>query len=348
MLATVVAHGAAERPPLDLRTLFTAWQFAPVVTALVVVAAVAYLVGMRRVRRAHPSRPWPLPRAAAFFIGLAVIVVAIQSSIGTYDDVLFSMHMWQHLLLLMVAPPLLLSGQPVTLLLHASRNPLHSWVKRLVRSRPVSLATYPALGVALYAAVVVGTHLTSFMNLSLTHPFLHELEHVLYLVAGYLYFLPLVGKEPIRWRLSYPAQLFFFALVMPVDTFTGVVLLQTNHEMFPAYAGRRDWGPTLIADLHNGGAVMWIAGDGIMFLLIVLLFAGMVRNRADVDAGRWLEGVRARRFAGLAASGSASAAAVGVVEVAADTDRDDRQLDAYNEYLQRLNGGSSSPAESNS
>lgn len=346
MLATVVAHGASGRPPLDLRTLFTVWEFSPLVTALVVVAAVAYLFGMWRVRRDHPSRPWPLPRAASFFIGLAVIIVAIQSSIGAYDDVLFSMHMWQHLLLLMVVPPLLLSGQPVTLLLHASRNPLHSWVKRLVRSRVVSVATYPALGIALYAAVVVGTHLTSFMNLSLTHPFLHEAEHVLYLVAGYLYFLPLVGKEPIRWRLSYPAQLFFFALVMPVDTFTGVVFLQTNHEMFPAYAGRRDWGPTLIADLHNGGAVMWIAGDGIMFLLIVLLFAGMVRNRADVDAGRWLEGVRARRFAGLAASGSAGEAIVDVVDVATDTDRDDRQLDAYNEYLQRLNGGSSSPAGS--
>jgi putative copper resistance protein D len=348
MVATVVAHGAAELPPLDLHTTFTVWEFTPVVTALVAVAAAAYLVGMWRVRRAHPNRPWPTARAASFLAGLAVIAIAIQSSIGVYDDLLFSMHMWQHLLLIVVAPPLLLWGQPVTLLLHASRNPLHTWVKRAVRSRIVSLATHPLFGITVYTVVVVGTHLTSFMELTLTHPLVHQSEHVLYLVAGYLYFLPLIGHEPIRWKLSYPAQLFFLMLAMPVDTFTGVVLIQTNHPMFPAYAGRRDWGPSLVADLHGGGAVMWIAGDGIMALLIVLLFIQVLRQRVEVDAGRWLEGVRARRFAGLAASVSADALSTDDGRDDAAIDTDERQLDAYNQYLQRLNGRPNSPEGSTS
>jgi cytochrome c oxidase assembly factor CtaG len=361
MLATLGAHGllaqAGALPPLTLHTAFTRWEFAPAITAGVVIAAVAYLVGVWRVRRDHPARPWPWLRTASFLAGLGVIVIATQSSVGAYDQVLFFMHMWQHLLLLMVAPPLLLAGRPVTLLLHASRNPLHSLVKRAVRSNVASAITFPLVGAGLYIATVVGTHLTGFMNLTLTHPVVHDGEHVLYLVAGYLYFLPLIGREPIRWRLSYPAQLFLFIIAMPVDTFTGVVLTQTNHEMFRAYIGRRDWGPSLVTDLHAGGAVMWIAGDGIMLVMILLLFASVLGGRVQFDAGRWLEAARAHRFSELAASGSTagpdstagsgSTAGVGsMAGTAAGPDDDDRQWQAYNDYLARLNGEHGSPAGS--
>ena len=70
----------------------------------------------------------------------------------------------QHLLLLMVAPPLLVSGQPMTLLLHASRNPLHTWAKRAAAVAPGALGDLAAAGDGPYAATVVGTHLTSFMS----------------------------------------------------------------------------------------------------------------------------------------------------------------------------------------
>src|SRR3984957_18990854 len=103
--------------------------------------------------------------------------------------------MIQHLMLLMIAPPLLVSGQPVTLLLHASRNPLHTWVKKVIRSKPVTWITWPPLAVAAYTATIVGTHLTGFMNLVTEHDAVHQSEHVLYLVVGYLYFLPLIGNE---------------------------------------------------------------------------------------------------------------------------------------------------------
>ena len=343
MLATGVAQAVVrasgeQLPPLTWHTALTRWEFAPAVTVGLCVAAVGYLVGVYRVRRDHPVRPWPWPRTLAFLAGLGVIGCAVQSSIGVYDDVLFLMHMWQHLLLLMVAPPLLLLGRPVTLLLHASRNPLHTWVKRLVRSRVVSGVTFPLVGVAVYITTVVGTHLTGFMNVVLTHPVVHDGEHLIYLVAGYLYFLPIVGKEPIRWRLSFTGQLFLFVLAMPVDTFTGVVLIQTGHEPFTAYAGRRDWGPSLLADLHAGGAVMWIGGDAIMLVLILLLFGSVVGGRTKLDAGQWLESVRRSRFAELAASGPALALTDNDSghNDSSDNDSDD-ELAAYNAYLARLN-----------
>src|ERR1700761_9780560 len=131
----------SERPQVSVIEVPTRWQFAPVVTAFVVVAAGLYLWGVLRVRRRHPARPWPLHRTALFLGGLAVVVIATQSGIGSYDDVLFYDHMLQHLLLLMVAPPLLVVGQPFTLLLHASRNPLHTWAKKTLRSRVLAAIT---------------------------------------------------------------------------------------------------------------------------------------------------------------------------------------------------------------
>src|ERR1700685_1410647 len=119
-------------PPFGWSAVFTQWQFAPVVTAFVVVAAGLYGWGVVRVAWRHPARPWPAWRTGMFLGGLAVIVLATQSGIGAYDDILFWDHMIQHLMLIMIAPPLLIVGQPITLLLHASRNPLHPWQQRVL------------------------------------------------------------------------------------------------------------------------------------------------------------------------------------------------------------------------
>lgn len=328
--------GSAETiAPLTAERVITQWELVPTLTAALAVAAVAYLTGVFVVRRRHPSRPWPWWRTLAFFAGLATLAFATESGLAAYDDLLFWVHMWQHLLLLMVVPPLLLLGQPMTLLVHASRNPVHRWLLRVMRSPVVSVLTFPLVGFAAYTVTVVVTHLTDFMNVVLTDPFVHDLEHVWYLAAGYLYFLPLIGREPIRWRLTFPTQLFFLFLAMPVDTFTGVVLLQTNYEPFPAYIGRRTWGPTPLDDLHAGGAIMWIAGDAIMLVVMVALCVVVISGRRGIEVGRWLESLRAERFAALAGGGSGESMSTAsrARRVTAD---DDEQLAAYNAYLARL------------
>jgi cytochrome c oxidase assembly factor CtaG len=333
-------------PPFNWGEAATNWQFAPVVTAFTALVAAVYLWGALRVRRRHPVRPWPLGRTILFLLGLLVIDVATQSGIGTYDDTLFWDHMIQHLMLLMVAPPLLVAGQPVTLALHASRNPVHTAVKRLIRSRPVHWLTWPGVGVAAYAATVVGTHLTNFMNLVTEHEAVHESEHVLYLFVGYLYFLPLVGREPIGWKISYPLRLALLFIAMPVDAFTGVVLGSYGSNPFVPL-DPRSWGPSAVDDLHDGGAVMWIGGAAIMFVMILVTFFQWTReSRSSVSMG-WLESARRTsmtdRFAEADRAGSASAPpevpAAGVAARRIDVDEDEDQLAAYNAYLTRINGG---------
>jgi putative copper resistance protein D len=353
-------------PPFNWTQATTNWQFAPVVTVFTVGVAVVYLWGVLRVQRRHPRRPWPLRATVPFLLGLLVINVATQSGIGTYDDTLFWDHMVQHLMLLMVAPPLLVAGQPVTLLLHASRNPVHTVVKRVIRSRPVHWLTWPAFGVAAYAATVVGTHLTSFYNLVVEHDAIHQAEHVLYLVVGYLYFLPLLGREPIKWKISYPLRLFLLFIAMPVDAFTGVVL--GSYQSYPfAAPAPRSWGPSPVNDLHQGGAVMWIGGAAIMFVVIMVTFFQWTRETRSSAAMGWLESARraslAERIAEAASAGTASGvpatagaasaetgsgATVGHTAGTArfvDVDEDEDQLAAYNDYLARINGGAAPPAK---
>ncbi|HEY6275322.1 MAG TPA: cytochrome c oxidase assembly protein, partial [Streptosporangiaceae bacterium] len=191
----------------------TQWQFAPAVTAFAIIAVTLYGWGVIRVKQRHPARPWPVWRTCVFTAGIAVVVIAIQSGIGAYDDLLFYDHMVQHLLLLMVAPPLLIAGQPLTLLLHASRNPLHTWAKRVLRSRVASFLTWPVFGAVAYGLAVAAVHLSSLANTIDKNPTAHAAEHTLFVLVGYLFYLPILGQEPIRWRLSYPIRFVILVLL---------------------------------------------------------------------------------------------------------------------------------------
>jgi putative copper resistance protein D len=273
--------------------------------------------------------------------------------------------MIQHLMLIMIAPPLLVLAQPVTLLLHASRNPLHTYAKRVVRSRVVTFLTWPPFVLILYAATIAGTHLTGLMSLVMSNPALHDAEHALYLVVGYLFFLPILGSEPIRWRLSYPIRFVMLVVAMPVDTFTGLVLGTENTPMKGMSAMRPAGSPGPVADLHAGGAVMWIGGDAIMFGLMMLIYMMWSLDERDIAGGHgWLERARKASMASLvaahqpAADGPAGLAGAGEAGerggpggVAAGrwADRggidDDEHLAAYNAFLARLNQGQPGPGK---
>ncbi len=317
--------------PVTSTAVLGRWHLDPFVAVPLALAAVLYLWGMLRVARRHPTHPWSLGRAGSFLAGLFVVALATLSGIGTYDNVLFWIHMVQHLMLIMVAPVLLVTGSPFLLAMHASRNPLHTWIKRGLRSRAVSVVTCPPVAIVIYAVTIIGTHLTSFQNLVVVDGLAEAGEHALYLVAGCLYLLPIFGNTPTRWRLSHPARLIVVLISMPIDTLTGVVLLMTRHAPWPAYIDQhRSWGPSPLTDVHWGGAVMWIAGDGLMVVLIVVAvfpwFFGSDRTHATM---RWIEQARLATFdqhTGWTASGDRHAA----------IDEESARLDAYNAWLASL------------
>jgi cytochrome c oxidase assembly factor CtaG len=202
----------------------------------------------------------------------------------------------------------------------------------------VGWITWPGVGIVAYAAVIVGTHLTNFMNLVIQYDAVHEAEHVLYLVVGYLYFLPLVGKEPIKWKVSYPLRLFLLFLAMPVDAFTGVVL--GSYQTYPFLPmAPRNWGPSPLNDIHQGGAA-------IMFVVIMVTFFSWTREPRSSAAMGWFETARRATMADRISEGVPAAATTtvrgsergaGQSGRPADVDDSDDQLAAYNAYLARIN-----------
>lgn len=254
--------------------MFGAWQFAPLVSSVLSALTAAYLAGVAAVRHRHPARPWPLTRTLSFLGALGVIAAATQSGIATHDQV-FAMHMVQHLLLIMVAPPLLVYGRPVTLLLHAARNPVHTWAKRATRSRIAAALTWPPAAVCCYTVVVAITHLSPLRDMVLQNAALHDAEHAAYLVAGYLLFLPVVGSEPLRWRVSLLGRYLILIAVMPVDTGVGAALM--------VQPGRQAGGLIMVAggDLIMTAMAVTIAGAYLWSAESSAVRGGLEQDRGD-------------------------------------------------------------------
>lgn len=319
-------------PPLTLGQFFSSWQFDLGWAILAALFALGYVAAVAAARR-HGQR-WSGIRTGCWLLGVALIVVATQGAIAVYGDALFSLHMIGHLTMIMVAPIALLLGRPLDLAVAAAgdRGPA---VERALHSRAVSIVTFPLFSLALYTIAIVGTHLTGFMNDMMSQPWLRGFEGALYLVSGLLLFAPIVTDSPLRWRFAPPTRMFLLAVAMPVDTFTGVILIQTQHYPWPRMAAAHPaWATSLLDDLHSGGAVMWIGGDAIMFVLMgvaAITWARIAGSGLTSELGGWLSAARVN-YQRTVADG------VETPEIPAGRTGDsDEDLADYNAYLARLN-----------
>jgi cytochrome c oxidase assembly factor CtaG len=276
---------------------------------LVIVAGALYVTSARRVTSLDPDRPWSTRRTVAFIGGLVAVLVATDSILGVYEGVLFYDHMIQHLVLIMVAAPLLAMGAPAELLERSTSGEAHRIVDRWLSSKVAEVVAHPVVDFVLYAFLIPLCHLTNFFNLTLEHPTVQFFEHVMFLVVGYLFWRHVVAIEPSRHRLHPGVRLVFLALAVPVDTFTGLTLASTSHEVFSAYLTQhRSWGPSPVLDLHIGGDIMWVGGDTLMFLGMAPVAVLWVRHeeRRAVELDRQLD--EAQRLSAHAPEGGGAQA----------------------------------------
>jgi putative membrane protein len=255
------------------------WQVDPVALALIAGALALYLWGVSRV----PG--WRRGRTACFAAGLGVTFLAVESVIGVYDSAYVSDHMIQHLMLIMGAAPLFAFAAPLDLA--AAAWPAAS---RILAGRTAALALHPLTAFALYAAFIPVAHLTGLFDLTLTNETLHDLEHVGFLVVGYLFFRSAFGIEAGR-RLHPGLRLVYVMAAVPVDTVTGLAMSMDSHNPYPHYASVAPAGATrewLLSNIHLGGAVMWIGGDALMLLACIPIAVAWVawetRRTAELDA----------------------------------------------------------------
>ena len=205
-------------------------------------------------------------------------MIALTSPIEAYEGQLFSVHMLQHMLIELVAAPLLLLGAPATLALRAASPSVRRRLLAILHSRPVAILSFPLLAWVLFAAINWGWHFSSLYNQALENPLLHNIQHATFLGAGLLFWWPVVGADPSRWRLPHPARLFYLFLAMPQNSFLGIALMSASRPLYDHYVTNvRNWGPTPLVDQNVGGMLMWVGGDIVFLLGMGLVVAAWVR-----------------------------------------------------------------------
>lgn len=251
-----------------------------------------YLWGVLRVNRRRPKSPWPKWRTASLVAAVLVSAYAVSSFLDVYNPVLFWVHMTQHLVLVMVCGFLFAAASPIALAWRATSGRAKRVLGTVLRSFPAQLGGHPAFAFVLYAVAIPVCHLTVFFNWAVLYAPVDDAEHVLFLVVGYLFWRQIVGNDPNRFSLNPPMRAVMLFLALPVDTFVGLTLDQETREIFPALAGvHRDWGPSLVNDLHIGGVIMWVGGDLLMMFALIPVVVGWLRHdeRRAKSADRLLD-----------------------------------------------------------
>ena len=281
-------HRLGVSPPVHLHQLLTDWQWrfwpADAALALIVATAAAYLWGVRRL--GARGRRWPAWRSASFGAGLVVMLVAVVSGIASYDISVFTVHVIQHLLLMMVVPPLLAMGAPVTLALQASSRPTQTRLLRVLHSSPLAVLSMPLVAAGLYCSAMYVDLGSSFYRYSVVHPLMHDVSHVVMFSLGYLYWWSILGFDRTSRQLPLPVRVGGLVVGMPFEVFLGIALLSSRSSIAPQHT---------LSDTHAGGGAFWvlsmlITGAGAGVLLVQWMRQeerrGVREDRRPHDAAR--------------------------------------------------------------
>jgi putative copper resistance protein D len=242
----------------------SAWRLDLFVAVNLVLAGGIYLGAVRRVQRsargpAHVLHGrWPVWTTACFLSGLGLIALTYLGPMGAWSHVFFWVHMTQHLVITMAVAPLLVLGAPITLAFRASSRPGRRAIVRVLRSTAVRILTNPYVTWVLFAGVLIGAHFTPFYDWALaSHGLSTMVEQPLFLIAAFLYYLPLIGSNLLPSRPSHGLRLISLALMMIPEATIGAVIYFSPVVLYDGFDTVRPFGPTPLADQQFSGGLMW-------------------------------------------------------------------------------------------
>ena len=248
------------------QAVLASWSFPSYATALILLTALLYTRGWTALRVAIPAQ-FTVLRLVSFLGGLTVLETALASPIDAFDPFFLTDHMLQHMLLMMIVPPLILLGDPEMPLLHG----LPRWASQRVigpflGSRPIrwignGLAN-PALCWLLLALAMLGWHVPAAYELALRSPGWHEIEHACFLVTSLLFWWPVIQPWPSRARWPRWSMPIYLLLEDFVNSALSAFLAFSDRVLYPSYlAVPRLWGITAQTDQAAAGVSMWVIGS---------------------------------------------------------------------------------------
>ncbi len=274
------------------RALLLSWDLRPEILVTLIVLGALHFAGWLRLRRRSDGRFANCWRLASYTGGMLVLALALLSPIAVLSGQLFSIHMVQHLLLMMVAPPLILLANPFPTFLWALPTPMRTavatafrrlavWLARdAILSRSLLKAIAPGSAWALYVLIFFAWHDGNAYSLALRFGAVHGLEHFTFIGAALLFWWHVTGAAP---RLHpKPAQWLRVAYVLamiPPNMLLGVALSFAQTPIYPYYESvPRLYGLSVLDDQVWGGLIMWIPGSMMYVIAALALLARLLAS----------------------------------------------------------------------
>ena len=222
---------------VDLHDAAYAWEFGPLVVIPLLVTAALYVIGLIRLwANAGVGRGITRWQALSFAAGWVVLVAALDSPIATVSEILFSMHMTQHTLLMLVAAPLLVFGQPLTVSQWAVKRRAGAGVVRSVLAWPARwprLVTAPLTVFLIHLVALWLWHVPSLYEAALRHESIHALEHLCFVAAAALFWW---GMTHGRYgRMGYGIAVFYVFLTAIHSAALGALLTTSSSVWYADY-----------------------------------------------------------------------------------------------------------------
>lgn len=260
------------------------WNFEPWFAVSLVVAAVLYLGGAVRLRRRTQGGRVVGRREIVAFVGtMLTLILALASPIDGLSAELFSVHMCQHLLLMLVAAPLAAFSRPGLVMLWGLPRPFRStlggWRNRAV-GRTLEGLGHPLSAWLLFAAAFVFWHLPGPYRWAWQNEAVHVLEHLCLFLAAFAFWLVVI--EPAgRRHLDFGARMLFVATMALISSLPGALLFLAGRPLYDVHAmTTKAFGLTPLQDQQLAGLIMWIPAGMVYLVAIAVLF---VRWLDDAD-----------------------------------------------------------------
>lgn len=265
------------------------WTFEPWIIIPLLLAGGIYLRGWLELHRRIPGR-FALWRLIAFQAGLLTLFLALASPLHPLAEVLLQFHMIQHLLLMMVVPPLLLHGAPILPLLRGLPRPvlLHGlgpiFASRAFRALG-SFLTHPIVCLVAFTVSNVAWHVPSLYELALRSEFWHEVQHLCFLGTGLLFWWPVVQPWPSRLRWPEWTIIPYLLFADIQNTALSAFLIFSERVLYPTYAAvPRLWGISVMEDQAAAGAIMWVPGSMLFLIPVAVLVVRLLDSPPTLSA----------------------------------------------------------------
>jgi putative membrane protein len=254
------------------------WTWDPLVLAALLVSATLFTVGaVRMYQRAGVIRPW---HALAHGAGLVVIALALMSPLDHASDILFSAHMAQHELLMLVAAPLIVLGRPLAPALWA----LPRSVRRAAPwfARPWRFLSAPIVALALHTAARWLWHIPSLFNAALANESVHAVQHLTFFLTAVLFWWTLIHGR--YGRVGYGVGVAFVLITVVHSGLLAAVIELANEPLYAHGTRTIHMGMDALVDQQRAGLVMWVPAGVIMMGIGLAIFAAWLGQSARTMA----------------------------------------------------------------